>query len=67
MMNLDDLQKRLTSLQGERQQLYDQLAKINMNISAYNGAIQEVEYWIGLVGAEVPAPIDSIGQIVDFS
>lgn len=66
-MNISDLQARLTVLQVERQQLTQQLTTIGANISAYNGAIQEVEYMIGLVGAEVPIPIDSIGQIADFS
>lgn len=53
-MNLTDLQERLAKLQNEQQSLQQQ---ITANIGAYSGAIQECQYWIGVVSAEsVPEP-----------
>jgi hypothetical protein len=72
-MNLTDLQNRLAMLQSEQQQLQQQFTSMGANISAYNGAIQECQYWINAFKAPVPvpAPVETndtdTGDIVSFS
>lgn len=66
-MNLIDLQNRLETLQSEQKQLQQQITQIGANINAYSGAIQECQYWIGVINAEMPEPKPYPAPEVDTS
>ena len=55
----EKLEERLKVLQEERQKVIEQLAA---NVSAYNGAIQEVEHWI----IEVASGVEGVvAEVID--
>ncbi len=53
-MTFEELNAHLSKLKDDRQKMNDQLMA---NLNAFNGAIQECQYWIDHItaaGAEVP-------------
>lgn len=54
IMTFEELNAHLSKLKDDRQKMNDQLMA---NLNAFNGAIQECQYWIDHItaaGAEVP-------------
>jgi hypothetical protein len=48
----EDLEKRLTELQAEQEQVRAQIVQLQANANAYAGAIQDCEYWLSKLAGE---------------
>lgn len=68
-MNINDLQERLARLHDEQKQLQQQLVTLGANINAYNGAIQECQYWIEMINNRTPETSSDVdtGDNISFS
>lgn len=54
-MTKDELSIRLETLSNEREQVTKQLAQLNANMNAYNGAIEECRYWLSTFQPQEPS------------
>lgn len=51
-MNKDSLSHRMNLLQQQKKLLQEEQIKVAANINAFNGAIEECQYWINQAVAE---------------
>ena len=52
-MTKEQVEARLAILQEQRQKLLDSFEQLKANISAYNGAIEDCQYWLSQLAGEV--------------
>ena len=52
MITREQLVERLTLLRREREQVQGNLVQLQANLNAYDGAIQDCEYWLKVVDEE---------------
>jgi chaperonin cofactor prefoldin len=45
-MTAEEIQARLATLRAEQEKVKETLAQLQANVSAYQGAIEDCEYWL---------------------
>lgn len=45
-MNADTILARIEQLKAEREQIMHNIAQLQANVNAYDGALQDCEYWL---------------------